>query len=152
MPHKDLQYFGLTISLMKTEVIYQNRSNGDPKTATIIVDNATLPIVDKFTYLGSVLNNTTHAKNDIYPQLAKARVALWKLYSTDTCGVSMMSQPTQNWQSVVLITLLYGCETWMLYHQHMCRLDQFHLHCLCKMLTSGGRTECQLLKCYIYLI
>ena len=35
--------------------------------------------------------------------------------------------------SVVLTTLLYGCETWTLYRRSICRLDQFHLRCLRKI-------------------
>jgi len=36
-------------------------------------------------------------------------------------------------QAVVLTTLLYGCETWMLYRHLVRQLDQFHLRCLRKI-------------------
>ena len=37
------------------------------------------------------------------------------------------------YQAVVITTLLYGCETWSLYRQSICRMDHFHLCCLRKI-------------------
>ena len=34
------------------------------------------------------------------------------------------------YQAVVLSTLLYGCESWVLYRRSVCRLDEFHMRCL----------------------
>ena len=38
------------------------------------------------------------------------------------------------YRSVVLPTLLYGCETWTVYQQHAKRLNHFHTSCLRKLL------------------
>ena len=36
-------------------------------------------------------------------------------------------------QAVVLSTLLYGCESWVLYRRSVRRLDEFHMRCLRKI-------------------
>lgn len=44
---KTSKHFDLTISLMKTKLMYLNSSKGDSIIATITVDNAAFPTVDK---------------------------------------------------------------------------------------------------------
>ena len=48
--------FGLTISLKKTEVIYQPKPGADYTAPTITIDNNPLKVTDKFTYLGSTIS------------------------------------------------------------------------------------------------
>ncbi len=49
--------FGLTISLKKTEVIYQPPPRGSHIPPEICIDGTTLNAVDHFTYLGSVISH-----------------------------------------------------------------------------------------------
>ena len=37
------------------------------------------------------------------------------------------------YKSVVLITLLYECEIWILYRRQIVKLDQLHMRCLSKI-------------------
>ena len=48
--------FGLTISLKKTEVIYQPKPGADYTAPTITIDNNPLKVTDKFTYFGSTIS------------------------------------------------------------------------------------------------
>ena len=34
------------------------------------------------------------------------------------------------YKAVILTTLLYGCESWVLYRRHVVKLEQFHMRCL----------------------
>ena len=53
--------FGLTISLKKTEVIYQQRPGAHYTAPIITIDNNPLNVIDKFTYLGSTISrNAPH--------------------------------------------------------------------------------------------
>ena len=38
------------------------------------------------------------------------------------------------YRAMVLTSLLYGSETWTCYHRYIKKLDQFHLHCLHRLL------------------
>jgi len=72
--------------------------------------------------------------SDITSRLTKAGCAFGKLQKR-LWGVHDISRETKVavYQAVVITTLLYGCETWTLYRRSICRLDQFHRHCLHKI-------------------
>ena len=63
--------FGLTISLKKTEVIYQPKPGADYTAPTITIDNNPLKVTDKFTYLGSTISQNALIKTRYRHGLAK---------------------------------------------------------------------------------
>ena len=44
------------------------------------------------------------------------------------------------YNSCVLATLLYGCETWTLYSRHLKQLERFHQQCLRRVLMIGWKS------------
>ena len=66
-------------------------------------------------YLGSTLSENAMIDDDISARLGKASASFGRI---------------NVYCAVVLITLLYGCETWNPYRRHIKRLDQFHMRCL----------------------
>ncbi len=64
--------FGLTISLKKTEVIYQPAPRGSYTPPQICIDGTSLNAVDHFTYLGSVISNDATVNKDLDNRLSKA--------------------------------------------------------------------------------
>ena len=89
----------------KTEYMCYNQT-GD----ITALDRTPLKLVDKFSYLGSIISST---KKDIDTQLTKAWTAIdrlsiiWKSDLTDKMKRSFF-------QETVVSILLYGCTTWML--------------------------------------
>ena len=45
------------------------------------------------------------------------------------------------YRTVVLTTLLYGCESWTWYSDHVKKLDQFYLRCLRKICGISWRDK-----------
>ena len=71
--------YDLTISIKKTEVVYQ-RTPGKPyKEPTITVKGQRLQIVDKFTYLGSTLSRVVHIDEVVNVRIAKTSAAFGRL-------------------------------------------------------------------------
>lgn len=64
--------FGLTISLKKTEVMYQKPSKDTYNLHKININGHPLNAVDQFTYLGSIISNDGTMSKDVDHQLAKA--------------------------------------------------------------------------------
>ena len=64
--------FGLTISLKKTEVIYQPKPGADYTAPTITIDNNPLNVVDKFTYLGSTISQNALIDDEMSARIGKA--------------------------------------------------------------------------------
>ena len=123
--------FGLTISLKKTEVIYQPKPGADYTAPTITIDNNALNVVDKFTYLGSTISQNALIDDEISARIGKASGSFGKLTKRlwSERGVRLATK-VNVYCAVVLPTLLYGCEAWTPYRRHIRRLDQFHMRCL----------------------
>ena len=70
--------FGLTISMKKTEVIYQPKPGADYTAPTITIDNP-LKVTDKFTYLGSTISQNALIDDEISARIGKASGSFGKL-------------------------------------------------------------------------
>ena len=70
--------FGLTISLKKTEVLYQSPPRG-AYSPNINTDGTSLNAVEHFTYLGSVISNNATASKDLDHHLSKAGSSFGRL-------------------------------------------------------------------------
>ena len=68
--------FDLTISLKKTEVLYQPPPREAYSPPHISIDGTDLNAVEHFTYLGSVISNDATVSKDLDNRLSKARVPL----------------------------------------------------------------------------
>ena len=129
---KACKSFGLTISIKKTEVVYQpppNTPANDP--CTITVDDTPLKVSNNFCYLGSTITNKSTLDDEIKIRISKASSAygrlqqrLWKVHD--------VSLPTKIlvYKAVVVSTLLYSSETWTLYRTHINTLSAFHMRML----------------------
>ena len=127
--------YDLTISIKKTEVVYQPAPGKPYKEATITVKGQRLQVVDKFTYLGSTLSRVVHIDDEVNARIAKASAAFGRLRGSiwDRSGIRLDTK-LKVYRSVVLPTLLYACETWTVYQRHAKRLNHFHTSCLRKVL------------------
>ena len=127
--------YDLTISIKKTEVVYQPAPGKPYKEPTITVKGQRLQVVDKFTYLGSTLSRVVHIDDEVNARFAKASAAFGRLRGSiwDRSRIRLDTK-LKVCRSVVLPTLLYACETWTVYQRHAKRLNHFHTSCLRKLL------------------
>ena len=127
--------YGLTISIKKTEVVYQPAPGKPYKEPTITVKGQRLQVVDKCTYLGSTLSRVVHIDDEVNARIAKASAAFCRLRGS-VWGRSGIRFDTKLkvYKAVVLSTLLYACETWTVYQRHAKRLNHFNTSCLRKLL------------------
>ena len=104
--------YDLTISIKKTEVVYQPAPGKPYKEPTITVKGQRLQVVDKFTYLGSTLSRVVHIDDEVNAKIAKASAAFGRLRGSiwDRSGIRLDTK-LKVYRSVVLPTLLYACET-----------------------------------------
>ena len=71
--------YDLTISIKKTEVVYQPAPGKPYKEPTITVKGQRLKVVDKFTYLGSALSRVVQIDDEVNARIAKASAAFGRL-------------------------------------------------------------------------
>ena len=124
-----------TISINKTEVVYQLAPGKPYKEPTITEKGQRLQVVDKFTYLGSTLSRVVHIDDEVNARIAKASAAFGRLRGNiwDQSGIRLDTK-LKVYRSVLLPTILFVCETWTVYQRHAKRLNHFHTSCLRKLL------------------
>ena len=123
--------FGLTISLGKTEVLFQRAPNSVVPQPTISIDDAELKVVNSFKYLGSMISNDGSLDKEIAYRISKASQALGRLLNRllNHHNVTLDTK-LKVYRAVVLSSLLYGCETWTIYRRHLKQLERFHQRAL----------------------
>ena len=99
--------YDLTISIKKTEVVYQPAPGKPYKEPTITVNGQRLQVVDKFTYLGSTFSRVVHIDDEVSARIAKASAAFGRLCGSiwDRSGIRLDTK-LKVYRSVVLPTLL----------------------------------------------
>ena len=91
-------------------------------------------MVEKFTYLGSILSKSIVMDDEVNTRLAKTSAA-FGLLSRNVWNQRDISEATKIkvYQAVILTILLYGCETWSTYQRHIKKLNHFHTTSLRKI-------------------
>ena len=128
--------YDLTISIKKTEVVYQPAPEKPYREPTITVKGQGLQVVYKFTYFGSTLSKDVLIDDEVNARIAKASAAFGRAPCGsvwDQSGIRLDTE-LKLYRSVVLPTLLYACETWTVYQRHAKRLNRLHTNCLRKIL------------------
>ena len=101
----------------------------------ILVKGQRLQAVDNFTYLGNTLSRRINIDDEIKNRIAKASSAFGRLRKKvwKRRGISQSTR-VKVYKAVVLTTLLYGCEAWIVFRRHEKQLQQFHTRCLRRIL------------------
>ena len=102
--------YNLEINHDKCKIIV----NGEGPTPMIYMYNKQIENVEYFRYLGAMLTNSGNSKNEIRIRLATAVSALAKLEKIWLSGEIEFKFKFRLYNSLVLSTLLYGCERWTL--------------------------------------
>ena len=94
-----------------------------------------IQVVDQFTYLGRTHSRAVHIDGEVTARTAKASVAFGRHRTNvwERNGIRLDTK-LKVYKAVVLLTLLYACETWTVFQRHAKRLYHFHLSCLRKHL------------------
>ena len=104
--------FGLTISLKKTEVLYQPPPRVAYSPPHISIDGTDLNAAEHFIYLGSVNSKDATVSKDLDNRLSKASSPFGRLSKRVCQRHSLcLSTKLQVYRAVVVTTLLYGVET-----------------------------------------
>ena len=102
--------YGMEINHDKCKILV----NGEGLTPMIYMYDKQIENVEHFKYLGAMLTNSGNSKIEIRIRLATAVSALVKLEKIWRSGEIEFKLKFRLYNSIVLSTLLYGCETWNL--------------------------------------
>ena len=86
---------------------------------------------EHFTYMGSVISSDATVSKNLDNRLSKASSSFGRLSKRVWQSHSLrLSTKIQVYRAVVVSTLLYGAETWLLYRKQIRLLERFHQRCL----------------------
>nr|VZI20300.1 unnamed protein product [Spirometra erinaceieuropaei] len=110
----DCNNCGLVIDMEKTAVMHQPPPDSAYVTPQINVYGAKMQVVDKVTYLGSMLSRPTKIDDEVARRISKASQAFGRLQSTVwNRHIFHLNTKLKMYKVVILSMLLYGTETWM---------------------------------------
>ena len=112
---------GLKINVSKTKILKINSNNNDP----ITVEGENLEVVEKFTYLGSVINHQGGTTIDVQTRINKVRFSFSQLNNIWNSGNISYKTKLRLFNSNVMSVLLYGSETWFLSTRSQSSLQVF---------------------------
>ena len=119
--------FGLTISIKKTEALFQPAPGNMYVAPAITIEGKLLNAVDNFKYLGSIVSTDASLDAEITARIAKATAAFGRLSKRlwTNNGIQLNTK-IGVYKAAVLTSLLYGCETWTLTRKQVRCLEKFH--------------------------
>ena len=119
--------FGLTISIKKTEVLYQPARGNAYTPPAIFIEGVQLKAVEIFKYLGSIVSNKASHDAEIAARIAKATSAFGRLTKRLWSNRNIrVDTKISVYKAAVITSLLFGCETWTLTKANFSQLERFH--------------------------
>ena len=119
--------FGLTISIKKTEVLYQPARGNAYIPPAIFIEGTQLKAVELFKYLGSLVSSKASHDAEITARIAKATSAFGRLTKRLWNNRNIrVDTKISVYKAAVITSLLFGCETWTLRKAHFAQLERFH--------------------------
>ncbi|KAI8496700.1 hypothetical protein Bbelb_253550 [Branchiostoma belcheri] len=119
--------FGLTSNTGKTKILAQGvPGQPPPDTSNVRLHGEVLETVEAFQYLGSYLSSDCTVQKDIDNRICAAHAAFGRIAKRVFLNHDLSLQTKiMVFQAIVLSTLLYGSELWVLYRSDIKRLERF---------------------------
>ena len=106
-------------------------SLGTSSPPRILINGSPLDVVDKFSYLGSIVNSSNNLDDEIHQRIGKASTNFGRLSSRVWKNHHLTIKiKIKVYTACILGVLLYSSETWCTYRRQENRLNAFHFRCL----------------------
>ena len=118
--------WGLELSIKKTKVM----GVGCPEPSDVVLSRGCIQAVSQFKYLGGVLSSDNMLQSELAMRISKAAGAFHRLRKLWGDAHLARTVKCSVYKSIVLATLLYGCEAWSASQSQIAELQTFHMRCL----------------------
>lgn len=126
---------GLQVNTRKTEIVCAQTNKVASKAAPFLINGKPIAEVKQFTYLGSILSHNCELTSEIQQRTKQAYSAFGRLSHRVFHNHNLtLATKVLVYKAVCISALLYGCETWTPYRQHIKMLERCNIRCLQSML------------------
>lgn len=124
--------YGMEISAEKSKILVNSHNHTTP--TNIVMNGQTLEEVKDFKYLGSFVSEDGSSSKEIKTRIGIATSAMTRLARIWKSNTISFPVKLRLYKSLVLSTLLYGCESWTLTADTERRIQSFESKCYRRML------------------
>lgn len=117
--------YGICLNIKKTKHMVVSKNNPPP--VNLFLDNTPIEQVDKYTYLGTCINQQWDHSVEIKCRIERARAAFIQMKKIFTSPDLTLQLKIRILRCYVFSTLLYGAESWTLTKDTESRLEAFEL-------------------------
>jgi len=122
---------GLIINTKKTEILTPIQHSSPSPQLSFTIHGDVLNTTQQFTYLGRILSSDSDLTNEIQQRVKLASSAFGRLAVRVFFNRNFtVSTKVAVYKAICLSILLYGCESWIPYRQHIKALEAYHVRCL----------------------
>ena len=125
----DILFCSKQCSMYNNPDSYDNADLSD----IIVSHDRYIPIVDHFSYLGSIISTNCTDNNDVEARIRKAGSAFGALSKSAFSSPFVNQKVKTMVYTLILSIVLHGSQCWCLTEQLLCNLRTFHHQCVRKM-------------------
>ena len=119
------------LSVAKPSYTKPSTYNDTNLSSILLEEGRFIPVVNKFCYLGSIINHDLRELEDVDNRIKKASQAFWALRrGVFTSKTTSFNVKKAVYTALILSVLLHGAEAWILTETEMHCLRCFHTQCV----------------------
>jgi len=116
---------GLDVNADKTKYVVMSRDQNAGRSHNMIDDSRSFERVEEFKYLGTTLMNQNSIQEEIKSRLKSWNVCYHSVQNLLSSSLLFKNLKNKVHRKIILLVVLYGCETWSLTLREECRLRVF---------------------------
>jgi len=116
---------GLEVNVDKTKYIVLSRDQNARRSHSMKSDNSSFERVEEFKYLGTTLTNQSSIQEEIQSRLKSGNACCHSAQNLLSSSLLSKNLKIKIYRTIILLVVLYGCETWSLTLREELRLKLF---------------------------
>jgi hypothetical protein len=120
---------GLEVNADKPKYMFMSRDQNAGRSHDINFNDSSFERVEEFKYLGTTLTNQNSIQEEIESRLKSGNACYHSVHNCLSSKQLSKNIKIKIFRTIILLVVLYGCETWLLTLREECGLTVFENGC-----------------------